>query len=1008
MKANLNKMLFELGITDSYQEICRAYFTTKLIIAYNDGEDYADTLKASRKLHAAFAGYRQIISRALSDDNADQWAALCEALHTSGLDADMYSFFDSTVPNVVADWTEYLTHLPDHRDSTILIALIILLDSKAPTREEYAVHADACGKINLTYDRFQRCWNSVYTCVLADASHTPAPCISNAMRLYHQLYIPMTDLLTDYCRLYLSKDLTSEKQAIKGGRRRERTTIIAEGGKTTEDRELELALRNIAQAKPTDVIRALFYGESRNDATIECTYLLRSFVCMVDADSRVLIVNSSPDMVIWWTKQKITCNHICFLVTDETIADLYRHEFPDMSFRALTQRGTCPADYDRLLLVARDLQADTVLTALQLSAPSAKLLALVPEVFLTGNGNTLQQHLQKNNYCIRQITSIPTAATQSSPRKKILVYADTQWRYDYFQLISAECDDCKTTLTLPKQYSPIPHKWLEGTMSIADMRKATLASLRPVRNHLNDAYVYWYSPEIQLRYTLQSDCKNRCAGRVYYRAILRPEDKHRKRGDRLSPIIEKGLRKATEAEVVAAIEQVAMDERIADAVVGDILDFYAERMDELSIKTMWYCLRDQLRTLHSYREDLALEMFCSQSQSISILIVGKGTAEEYEIALQSVFPAKDHIPKAYWQQLHLILNAAQREGYIKHNHLSEHMTVISHRADKRQREVRNALVKKILENNEERRIIDYLLQIPTSMRDGLWVLGPIMMFAVPHLREALALRWMDFEPCLSGTYHINVTKYLCDDGSVKSLMDKSIEAYRSVPTAPTLAELLLDYKKYLMERYALTEDQIAVCPIVLENHAVLKKGITTKFCRISSAVHRRKELVEQASIPANEVLLPNATGEMFRTDLNDYRGDIFYSNLKYHLRHVCKMTEGELCYFLGLQAPDTFSAHYCAYDHPVIQLRMTRKLARWTCQFQANQLPIAMPKSRHDVVSGTFEYAFRADPMHRPCLEIVLTPINHPLSGSLTLQLSSRYGLGGTIICIINEEEHDE
>jgi len=203
MEENLNKILIKLSATDSYQEICRAYFTAKLIIAYNNGEDYADTLKVSRKLHASFSGYRQIISHTLSDDNIEQWAALCDALHHGGLDKDMHRFFEIAAPNVVADWAGYLGNLPDQRDSTILIALILILDSKAHTQEEYARHEAFCGKINLTYDRFQRCWNSVFHCVLADASHTPTPCISNAMRLYHQLYIPMTDLLTDYYRLYL-------------------------------------------------------------------------------------------------------------------------------------------------------------------------------------------------------------------------------------------------------------------------------------------------------------------------------------------------------------------------------------------------------------------------------------------------------------------------------------------------------------------------------------------------------------------------------------------------------------------------------------------------------------------------------------------------------------------------------------------------------------------------------------------------------------------------------------
>ena len=1002
----IRNILSELGVTDSYQDICRTYFTAKLIIACNNGEGYTDTLKTSRKLHAAITGYRQVISPALSDDNAVQWAALCEALHVSGLDVDMREFFDLLAPNVVADWTGYLSNLPDQRDSTILIALIVALESSSPTCEEYARYADLCRKINLTYGAFQRCWNDVFSCALADASHTPAPCISNAMRLYHSLYIPMTDLLTDYYRLHLPKDAIAEKQATRGGRRKERTSISAEGGKSSQDIQLEQALRNIAPMKPTDVIRALFYGESRNDAALECTYLLRTFASMLDTDSKVLIVNPSPDMLIWWTLKKVACDRVTFFVADQTIAELYQNEFPEVVFGTMEDSNAYPSDYDRILLVARDLPADTVLASLQLGAPTAKVLALMPEVFLTGSRNALQQHLRSHNYHIRQVISIPTTATQSSPRKKISVYADKQWCYDYFQLLFAECDEYKTALTIQKQYYRIPYTWTNGTMSIADMRKS--ATMAPKTKHLNEAGTYWYSTEIQLRYTIQSDCKNRCAGRAYYRAILRPEEKHRKRGGRLSPIIEKGLRKNTEAEVVAAIEQVALDERIAGAVIADVQDYYSGRMGELSIKTMWYCLRNQLQTFHTYREDLALELFCGEDQALSVLIVGTSTTEDYEMALHSVFSGREHILKRYWQQLHMILTAAKNEGYILYNPITEHMATISRQADKRQREVRNALTKKILENDEAQRIMGYLLKIPVEERDGLWILGPLLLFAVPHLREALALRWMDFVPVCNGTYQLNVTKYLCDDGSVKSLLDKSLEAYRSVPVAPLLAELLLENKQQLMERYSLTEEQIAICPIVLKDHSILKNGTTTKSCSIQSAARRRKELIEQADIPANEVMLPDAAKGSRLTDLNNYQGNIFYSNLKYHLRHVCKMTEGELCYFLGLQAPDTFSAHYCAYDHPALQLRMVKKLARWTCQFQINQLPLAPPECRNDIASGTFDYSFRADPAHLPCLDIMLNPMDHRLSGPLTLQISSRYGLTGTIICVNNKEGNHE
>lgn len=81
MDAKILDMLSNLGAT-SYQEICRTYFTAKMIIAYNNGEDYADTLKASRGLHAAITGYRQIISYALSDDNKKEDGSAANRKHT--------------------------------------------------------------------------------------------------------------------------------------------------------------------------------------------------------------------------------------------------------------------------------------------------------------------------------------------------------------------------------------------------------------------------------------------------------------------------------------------------------------------------------------------------------------------------------------------------------------------------------------------------------------------------------------------------------------------------------------------------------------------------------------------------------------------------------------------------------------------------------------------------------------------------------------------------------------
>lgn len=1003
-------LLSQLGATDSYADLCRAYLTARLISYHCPDGDYANTIRTCEQLRMDIAAHTDAVSPNLTDDNLDNWGRLCTALQDHNMLANYRAYLDRYAPDAVADWVAFQSNLPDTRDSTALIVLGLLLEDNPPSldtlsdywRERYDAKKSIYRKYRLDYDRYTACWRSVYLSLVADSDHRPSRSIRNAIRVYHDLCLPMTDLLHDYAQLYLSDDAASHKIATRGSRKRTHTDA-PEGGKSNHDLLLETALMAITSERPTDVIRGLFYTNTRNDAGFECTVLIQYFTDMVDTPRRVLIVNPSPDMIL---RMRLSCAELCYAIPDTLIASLYQREFPHLSIIPMDNLATHPNRYDRLLVVARDLPTDKLMAACQLGTPTAQVLALIPEVSLTGCNSRLPDLLNAANYRMRKIITVPTALTQSKPRKKIILLADCCWQDDHIQLLSGKADSNSTLFSIEKRFHHIPCDWLRGNMTIADIKAAASSPKAQKSRQQEEAYTYSFSLEIALRYTLQSNRKNRVAGKVYYRAILRPSDKRRKHGDRLSPIIEKGLRKRTAAEVVAAIEEVAFDDRLVDVITGDVLDRYKDQLYELSLKTVWYCLRPQLLTQHTYQDHTAREMFCGSEQAVSKLIIGRSQPEDYQQALEVLLPNKEHIPLKYWEQINLILSAAKSQQYIIYHPLSDYLPAIRTQASKRQREVRNALTKKTLEDDEERRIVDYLRSKMVEAEDGLWLLGLIVMFVLPNVREVLALRWMDFVGIANyGTYQLQIVNYLGNDGALKPTIDRSLRSYRCCPVPEFLSSIILDYKQHLMTTYRLTDDQLAMCPIIIDNHNALKRVTNVKPCRLKLATAKCREYIQQAGIASNEIPLPSDTVEVMTSDLNQYHGNLYYTNLKYHLRHICGFSEAELCYVLGLAAPDTCAAHYCDYGYPALQQRMIQKLQRWTGRYLMPQHGI--PPSHYNVeqAEGTYCKTITTHPTHTKCINILITPADNAYLGQGTLSLSSRYGVNAIIACIADKED---
>ena len=126
-----------------------------------------------------------------------------------------------------------------------------------------------------------------------------------------------------------------------------------------------------------------------------------------------------------------------------------------------------------------------------------------------------------------------------------------------------------------------------------------------------------------------------------------------------------------------------------------------------------------------------------------------------------------------------------------------------------------------------------------------------------------------------GTWQIHVNKHMGDNGEIIAAGDRAPEANRRIPAAPILAQLLIEYKDYLTERYARTEEKLGSCPIVLQNQDQLKRTKKVKHCSLKSASDRCKELISFAEIPSNEVSLPDVTTGGRLVDLSRYQGNLY-------------------------------------------------------------------------------------------------------------------------------------
>ena len=1018
-----------------YEDIVRCYALAKLNIEHSGKPDYADGIYTA-DFSAEVSRY-QLLS---PDENpyyvSLAFFSLCSELVSTGMDKDCRLFFEAFTPFLVVDWDTLVSKFPkEHREKLAYVLYLILKSAKeselpiaeiedATIESFYEENKELYHSFGLTKDNFIPCWKAVYHISMPALQGTVSSNLVDTIRVYRQHKVSGLQLVANYCQYNKHRTQIEDafnpwlefQQSIKG---RQNTT---EGISITES--TFNMVEDIRNERPSDVIRAALYPfpalfgrrsdlrvRSKYDGKFECSFFLRQFEVLARNASQILIVNPGPDFLLAWSQKarKYGCK-CCVAVPNIYVASAYRMEFKNLQFCIFSDIANYAKRFDLIAIVSpfteEEFNIDAMLSA---GKDNANFIALLPQTFISAPKDNIYTLLRNQGYLPNKIIAIASDATVTQPRKKMLLFAarsvDPNASVPVF---FTQCDESASNLIVEKEYIHVSQQQLKKPTTLVKLRKDfEKAKIDPDSvKHRKRPFVYQFSNEISLYYTVHRDRYGVYVGEAYYRGNTTPEStKDRKVWN--SPATQKGLRCKDRESVIGKIESVPFLDSIYPYIVGDMLDHYGDGLVGCSLKTIWLCCRSRLLARRDYRDKIARNiLFSSKKNTLSALCPVNAGDEDYRNAMQAVIPESSIAVVKYWQQLNIIMRAAEENGFIDANPIPALLPEISNRASKELRNLRNMLTKKTFTFEEEVRILAYVREESDAdfgprkaLRfedDSTLLLGPIHLFTGMSTREACALTWGDFEtiPGLKA-YRLLAYKFLSDEGAV--IYHSEGTACRKVPVAPLLADMLKSRKTYLAAMCGFTEAELQHLPIIMPNNKKTLAALSKpSFCQYDAAIRVCRSLIEKANIPTQELVLPG-DGEALVVDMNKYQGDIFYSNFKHRANHTCSFNRGELSYVVGNKAPDTFSQHYCDYTNDLVQYGMVQKLNRWSHAHETGVQNAAQSTSELSTFTRNTSVHSDHKKNHYNAVSITVSPTKEVGGSYIDVLVECDHGVTGSI-----------
>lgn len=1033
---SISKKLAALNIDIfHYEDIVRCYALAKLNIEHSKQPDYTDGIH-TKEFAAEVARYQLLPSNGEPYYDSAAFFALCSELVSADMDKDCRLFFETFAPFMVADWDRLVSIFPKgHHDKLACILYLILKSTKEsqlsfPNIDEstiesfYDANSELYESLEITKDIFAGCWQAVYYNHMPELKGTVSPKLVDTIRFYRQHKVSGLQLVANYCQYNKHRAQIEDafnpwvefEQAIKGKVNTTEGISIAESAFNM--------VGDIRNERPSDVIRAALYAfpklfgkrsdfnvRSKYDGKFECSFFMQRFEVLARKASQILIVNPGPDFLLAWSQKamKYGCK-CCVAVPNIYVASAYRMEFKNLQFCIFSDIANYAKRFD-LIAIASPFTEEEFNIGAMLSAgkDNANFIALLPQTFMSAAEDNICSLLRDQGYLPEKIIAIASDATVTQPRKKILLFAGRSVDPNApIPVFFTQCDESASNLIVEKEYIQVSQQQLKKPTTLVKLRKDfEKAKIDPDSvKHRKRPSVYQFSNEISLYYTVHRDRYGVYVGEAYYRGNTTTESaKNRQVWN--SPATQKGLRCKERDSVICKIESIPFLDSICPYIVGDMLDNYGDGLVGCSLKTIWLCCRNRLLARRDYRDEIARTiLFSSEKNTLSELCPANAGDEDYRNAMQAVIPEGSIAIVKYWQQLNIIMRAAEESGFIDANPIPALLPEISNRASKELRNLRNMLTKKTFTFEEEARILAYVREegkLDFGPRkalqfeeDSTLLLGPIQLFTGMSTREACALTWDDFEtiPGLKA-YRLLVYKFLSDEGTV--IYHAGGTACRKVPVAPLLADMLNSRKTYLQLACGFTEAELQHLPIIMPNNKKTLAALSKPpYCMYDAAIRVCRSLIEKANIPTQELVLPG-DGEALVVDMNKYQGDIFYSNFKHRANHTCSFNRGELSYVVGNKAPDTFSQHYCDYTNDLVQYGMVQKLNRWSHSHETDVQNAVQSTSELSTFTRSTSVHSDRKKNHYNAVSITVSPTKEVSGSYIDVLVECDHGVTGSI-----------
>lgn len=755
--------------------------------------------------------------------------------------------------------------------------------------------------------------------------------VKKVLDIYKQMNVKRLVLMRDYLAVLKYKDPLVNADNPWLYYRNGILNDNIEHGMSSNEMAFELGAIKLLNTKPTDVINSAFY-KNRNESGFE-GYLLEQYIEKLNDDEDSLIINPSPYMILSFEERRKGNGKNVYVVTDDTIAGLYSVQFTKSVFYSF-ESDEIDYSASKGLLVVRDQKPENLHKLLDWVKDCDVVIAELPNNYFDNSKYGAYKKLADSSLYIDEIQLIDSQVFVTSPRKKMCAFL-SKIRNDRCKILSSNYIKAQKILVFEDRELFIKHDDIFKTdLSLLQLWNKGGIIDKDNKSFYGEAQEYIISDEIHLFYSTY--CRNDVfRGRAYYKGLksVCPNIY----GKKVSPLVEKGLRAKDIDEITNSLWKIALMDKVYEVIVDDLFHFFINENRPLSLLSLWFYLRTYLQSESHYDENIWINMFFVLNNSVSQFKCDVDSDNLlFNCLCNDLHLEREDLPISVLEQLNLLFKVALKEGHIIHNPLEGIILSARSRSSRRINDIRNVLVKKHFSENEERRIFDFLIEeeldnntgkyLPRCVIHSIWLLGAIRLFSGISLREACALLWSDYvEIEDTKTYQFRITKFMGVD-KIELHSDKEAwKKYRCVPVANILSELLERRRSYLRDLGVDIDDT----PIVLAAEEIksLKKGGKNLYCNVGKGQEYCRRLIKVAEIPENIVILPDAEGER-TVDLYKYNGDIFVSNIRTRLNHSCKMTNGEISYFLGVDAPDTFSRHYCDYSNSLCQYAMVKKMDR--------------------------------------------------------------------------------